>query len=1470
MPRINRVRIVNFSYNNDSRHILDETFDFHGGENALLNLANGGGKSVLVQLMLQPVVPGVRIQGRNIAGFFRKKKVPTYIMIEWKLDGAGGYLLTGISIASAEAPGVEEEKNRVKYFTFTSKYTSANAFDVTHIPFVSRSSGVLEVLPFREARDMMSDKERKEPFAFGYFSGDDGDRYAKHLAGFGIAQEEWRNVIAKINDTEGGLEEIFHKYKNSGQLLNDWIIKTVEKAMFRNRSESHWLEEMLESLVREVVENERFIVEKELLDGFLGIFREQVEALAGLLTGLDQQKKLAGKLSALYAYLTAETGSLQEKHEQNKLDMEACRAEEQRVQLEERSNDYWLRHSEYEEAWNRLKTVEHLSSATEGELQEAKGRRKLLQAAYLAEEIRRKRSDLSGIEERLAASKEQYDTDGMVRRLEYSLKILYDQDLHEIATDLTRLLKARAAKEKLQKQAGEDLRSAEKEIRDLASEKGKLEERKHNFENYEKDIKGKLSITLRRNLLGEMDAADIQKAGAALENARDDLGKRVDRLEDEKTAGAARWQSIDDELKKLQVAGAGEETALAGLDRDIREYQQRELEIKGMLDKHGFDFASRFDRERLTVAFRQLVKSLEVRQEETARVRDDAAHSLLALNNGRLHTSEELASLLVGLDIQYDTGETYLRDLPPDIRQTMLNNNPVLPYAFIMSRADLDRVAKAVTRMTMRRVIPLMAYEDLSTAVSSDGRVARTQDGIAFACLYEGRMFETESLAKLVTEFEQRKKAALEEHCHFTEAHRAAVSDQAVCARFDFAADYRYGLEQKQNKCKKRLQDIENQSSALAAEKRGLKNRTAELEQQIKELYTALQKAGEAVELFATFIEKDQDYQDCRVRLADVVELIKGLETRKSQLTGSREGWQEEISGIGRQVWQREVQQKEAQAQYNLYQDAPEADTVEGSIAELKARLKALKEQYSGEIRLLEARKKELIEDCGKKRQELGKLGLQEEEYAGLVYDELVAERVNREIDSLEKLLKEKQEERVAAASGEGAARKALDNALDEVKRLGPGTPLPPGEIKGDFSERRKRARLQVNELEAKNKRIAEQVRGYGRIRERVERLVDPRVTEPKQGFIPGHDLNAQAAELEQTFDKIKSENSEATGRLKNKYAGLKIDYHDKNLNIDNIFKGLNPLWDKAGMGFDEFYYLFERMGLHAEKLTELIRLYEGQLANLERNKKDMVQQSFLHGLRFYEEIQWISNNSKIRLQGRATPVQMLKIDLHLDSKEAARQRMQEYIEECILKVRGETRQEKREDEVRKTVAKLMSSRELLNVFLGNPHIPVSVFKIDLNMQNSRLKRWEDAVRENSGGEKFVVFFSVLSALMTYTRSRAMEAAGADADTDTRVLVMDNPFGPISSEHLLTPLFDIARKHRTQLICLSDLKQNSIMNCFNLIYMLKVRTSAIGNNEYLKFDKIIRDESVVQFDEKLEKAVYRVLDVKQMSLFDGI
>ena len=46
------------------------------------------------------------------------------------------------------------------------------------------------------------------------------------------------------------------------------------------------------------------------------------------------------------------------------------------------------------------------------------------------------------------------------------------------------------------------------------------------------------------------------------------------------------------------------------------------------------------------------------------------------------------------------------------------------------------------------------------------------------------------------------------------------------------------------------------------------------------------------------------------------------------------------------------------------------------------------------------------------------------------------------------------------------------------------------------------------------------------------------------------------------------------------------------------------------------------------------------------------------------------------------------------------------------------------------------------------------------------------------------------------------------------------------------------------------------------------RTKPEVGKEYLKFEEFVRDGSAVQNDQKLEKAIFRVSDFKQISLFD--
>jgi hypothetical protein len=355
---------------------------------------------------------------------------------------------------------------------------------------------------------------------------------------------------------------------------------------------------------------------------------------------------------------------------------------------------------------------------------------------------------------------------------------------------------------------------------------------------------------------------------------------------------------------------------------------------------------------------------------------------------------------------------------------------------------------------------------------------------------------------------------------------------------------------------------------------------------------------------------------------------------------------------------------------------------------------------------------------------------------------------------------------------------------------------------------------------------------------------------------------------LESAYRKVETETREQWEGINRQYFQLQSEYKGKKQHFADIFNGLNPLWEKAGTGFTGCYYLYERVLQQQEMLRNLLRVYETRLANLERSKQDMVRQSFFHGLQIYEELNKIAECSRVRIRGKARPVEMLRIDMQFDDREKAMEQMKGYIDQCIAIVREDFRQGKKADEVQKTISRLMSSRELLNQLLGTERIPISAYKIELNMEHSRHKAWEDAIRENSGGEKFVVFFSVLAALMSYTRESTMAGTGVDSSDVSRVLVMDNPFGPISSEHLLQPLFDIAEKHNTQLICLSDLKQSSIMNCFNLIFMLKVRTGAMGGSEYLKIEEEIKNDLSVTGDENLEKAIFRSFDHRQITFFE--
>jgi len=134
MPVINRFRIINFRYDNEKKYIANELFEF-GGQNALINLENGGGKSVILQLAIQALIPGAELSGRKFVDYFKVNSGTVHILIEWVLDSTmQEYLLTGIC-ASRDSEGL-------KYFTYTHAYSSPNECDIKRIPVVNSKKQV--------------------------------------------------------------------------------------------------------------------------------------------------------------------------------------------------------------------------------------------------------------------------------------------------------------------------------------------------------------------------------------------------------------------------------------------------------------------------------------------------------------------------------------------------------------------------------------------------------------------------------------------------------------------------------------------------------------------------------------------------------------------------------------------------------------------------------------------------------------------------------------------------------------------------------------------------------------------------------------------------------------------------------------------------------------------------------------------------------------------------------------------------------------------------------------------------------------------------------------------------------------------------------------------------------------------------------------------------------------------------------
>jgi len=426
-------------------------------------------------------------------------------------------------------------------------------------------------------------------------------------------------------------------------------------------------------------------------------------------------------------------------------------------------------------------------------------------------------------------------------------------------------------------------------------------------------------------------------------------------------------------------------------------------------------------------------------------------------------------------------------------------------------------------------------------------------------------------------------------------------------------------------------------------------------------------------------------------------------------------------------------------------------------------------------------------------------------------------------------------------------------------------------EIHGKYKERTAECKVSMKKMEEQKKSLERSLRSCTDIRDKIqERLRDSKVKVSIMIWPEDRDVESGFKEASDELQSLSKKLSMEKMEIQQSYWKLKEDYKEKHQHLSSILYTVEKMYDSAERDPDNYYYLYEYMENQLDVLDKLIKVQETRLENMEKFFNDTVVQSYALSKEIYDHVNRVADDSSIQLEGKNRKVKMIEIILReLEPEEKGMEAMKQYIRECASDVKEQLKAGKTKKDLKDLISKFMSSEELLNVISDLSDLRIKAYKVDINAQNSKAKDWEKVMRENSGGERFVSFFAVMIALMSYARnSRKGTEDYNRKNKDSKVLLMDNPFGPISSDHLLKPLFDIAKKYNTQLICLTDLKQNSIMNQFKVIFMMKIVPNTSGTMEYLKVEESTYSGEVDSAEENLEMLHYHQ-EVEQMSLLEN-
>jgi len=1460
MPQISKVRIVNFNFNDGNRLIPDEIFKFENDNNktmnTLLNLSNGGGKTVLAQLMVQPVIPNAVISGRSMGSFLNKATDHCYVLLEWKLDNSTDMLVTGISLAAGENNVSDSDSDsddykrgiKPKYYTFITTYNKnfEHPNSIINLP-LSKKEGNKFIPESYDFIKKFANMNKDRIKIYGDNS-DDKKEYSDILNQYGIIQTEWKNIICKVNQEEGGTQKYFADIKTSDQLINKLFINAIEgKINSSNISgEDSSLKQMFFSYARQCNNKSKEIAEQKAIKEFQKYLDTEIEPAVDELGNLnysciDASAKMVGFYQALKNEEKNYNDKLADLADKDKLYKDNITTiEHEKISYEyyENENNLSLVLEELKKTDIKLKETVEAVKGTQREID-------IFNAAKIHTEICNLQDKLFANNKILEEKQNDKNLLKKIGQLKYSMFVLLEDLIPNLKNEIAALYEKQKLftdnNIKLNKQYEIDSDNAKKTKSNHDELLGIIKEKKHNYVKKFASFGFDILISLDERF----DEKELNLNKKNLEDNKTIIENNIKENLRIKYELDSEMDNINSELEDLYKNKFSNNNELKNIDAKIKEYEEKEEKLLPLLNLYNISEEQKFNgilnniinQEKDKVLSK--IKSLDIEIQSKQR-------QLELANKGALHIDYLILKYLDNIGLKYKTGENFLLGLDEQNRNDVLEKYPIFAYGIILDSENMKLLGDSPAEW-LSSVLPVYTNEDIDNILNNNFPMFK-------AAAYYSKAYFTDN-NQYITNLSNNIKISEGYIDNLNNKNNKLNGELKIAEAFVYDDQYYKNLNENADMLKNNIFKIENSEKDLNKKKETAKANLKINQDNYNKLNEDLIGAKKSLTEFISIVNELPDYYKLIMNKENLyknyIEFVDNIEFLQKQISENNKLLDETKNDIKTKNSNLSLYETD----YDSFKNSDKCEIVEGNFINLKNKFETLNKNIGADLDNIRNFISDLVDRLKDKKSELSEFYLQESDYQNIVFDK---NKLDEKILYLKKLNEEN--EKITVLSNGLKIKEAVilqkKEEINKKLKVYDGVPLTKSKILCKFDERIKEIREQLSNLNKEHKELndklaeikirigisAEQIKEYDGIQPRKVELQDNLLGQYEKIYL-------ELKECKKTFE------------LKEKLFRKIVDsaikkYADTNSNFGATFDAITNFLDNTGLKGDKYYSIKEILPIHKNLYAKKFAQYDADLKDLENSKNDLIRHTLKQGKDIYDELDKISKGSKVKFKLFATKQMMIKIELpeNIDIL-AAKSRFEDEIERNVEDFIKALAINSPNNVLEKIAENSTNSRKLLNIYISQENIPVKVFKIDFNAEHSSYRSWESAIINNSGAEKFIVYFTVMLSLINYSRNNYLKSElFNDNQYLSSCLILDNPFGVITSAHLLDPMFEIAKHFGVQLICMTDITKTDLTKRFDVVTKIAVVPLSFSKKEILQIENT----------ERIEHAWY---NTTQMSLF---